>query len=225
MQMQESTVVIRTVLVELSSLEAVAYRQKLGTGKSGVVILRYDTAQPGLALLNRHSGEPDIAAHTPRELFPPEAFQEALALTSGMPYARRGRVKLGEPPAAMGCDQADEGPTDAEPSPEDLGTVCSADYAAIVKAYTNKKGELSYDLLNKALIKAAHANPFVAEMRAAGASLEEIRDHVVKANFEAVSGNRSLSQCDAQRIVAMLDEVSPRSVLREFSEDLRHRFS
>jgi hypothetical protein len=42
--MQESTVVIRTVLVELSSLEAVAYRHKLGTGKSGVVILRYDTA-------------------------------------------------------------------------------------------------------------------------------------------------------------------------------------
>ncbi|QVL54639.1 MAG: hypothetical protein KFB97_16080 [Cyanobium sp. M30B3] len=216
---------IRTVLVELSSLEAVAYRQKLGTGKSGVVILRYDTAQPGLALLNRHSGEPDIAAHTPRELFPPEAFREALALTSGMPYARRGRVKLGEPPAAMAGDQAAEGPTDAEPSPEDLGTVCSADYAAIVKAYTNKKGELSYDLLNKALIKGAHANPFVAEMRQAGASLEEIRDHVVKANFEAVSGNRSLSQSDAQRIVAMLDEVSPRSVLGEFSEDLRHRFN
>jgi hypothetical protein len=32
--------VIRTVLVELSSLEAVAYRQKMGNGKSGVVILR-----------------------------------------------------------------------------------------------------------------------------------------------------------------------------------------
>lgn len=114
---------------------------------------------------------------------------------------------------------------DAEASAEDLGTVCSADDAAIVKACTNKKGELSYELLNKALIKAAHSNPFVAEMKAAGASLEEISDHVVRANFEAVTGNRSLSSVDVQRVVAMLDEVSPRSVLGEFSEDLRHRFN
>jgi len=53
--------VIRTRLVELSSLEAVAYRQKLRGGQVGVVILRQDTAQPGLALLNRQSGTPDPA--------------------------------------------------------------------------------------------------------------------------------------------------------------------
>lgn len=39
-------VVIRTPLVELSSLEAVAYRQKMHSGQSGVVILRHDCAQP-----------------------------------------------------------------------------------------------------------------------------------------------------------------------------------
>ncbi len=50
--------VIRTRLVELSSLEAVAYRQKLRGGQPGVVILRPDTAQPGLALLNHQSGRP-----------------------------------------------------------------------------------------------------------------------------------------------------------------------
>jgi hypothetical protein len=50
--------VIRTRLVELSSLEAVAYRQKLRGGQSGVVILRPDTAQPGLALLNHQSSRP-----------------------------------------------------------------------------------------------------------------------------------------------------------------------
>jgi hypothetical protein len=104
-----------------------------------------------------------------------------------------------------------------------VSNVCSANYAAIVKAYTNRNGELSYELLNKALIQAAHENPFVAEMKGKGASVEEIRDHVVKANFEAITGNRSLSEADVQRIVAMLDEMSPRSVLREFSEDLRRR--
>ena len=77
--------VIRTRLVELSSLEAVAYRQKLRGGQAGVVILRHDSVQPGLALLNRHSGQPDLAAHTPADLFPTEAFQEALELTAGLP--------------------------------------------------------------------------------------------------------------------------------------------
>ncbi len=86
--------VIRTRLVELSSLEAVAYRQKLRGGQSGVVILRPDTAQPGLALLNHPSGQPDPAANTPTGLSPLEAFQEALELNSGLPNSSRGSVRL-----------------------------------------------------------------------------------------------------------------------------------
>jgi len=217
--------VIRTRLVELSSLEAVAYRQKLRGGQAGVVILRHDSAQPGLALLNRHSGEADLAAHTPADLFPPEAFQEALELTAGLPYSSRGPVR--SPAAVPGAAAvapaaaAVPSPLDEEHSTEELATVNSADYAAIVKAYTNKKGELSYELLNKALIQAARSNPYVAEMVARHASLEEIRDHVVKANFEAVSGNRFLSVDEVHRILELLDDVSPRSVLRELNEDLR----
>jgi hypothetical protein len=214
--------VIRTRLVELSTLEAVAYRQKLRGGQVGVVILRQDTAQPGLALLNRQSGSADPAHNTSSDLYPMEAFEEALELTSGLPYSSRGPVRS---PAAAGAVSSGDAPLPSElseeASPEAVATVNSADYAAIVKAYTNKKGELSYELLNKALIQAARSNPFVARMVADGASLEEVRDHVVKANFEAVTGNRSLSAAEVQRIVELLDEVSPRSVLRELNEDLR----
>jgi hypothetical protein len=218
--------VIRTRLVELSSLEAVAYRQKLRGGQAGVAILRQDSAQPGLALLNRNSGQADLAAHTPAALFPAEAFQEALELTAGLPYSSRGPVR--SPAAVTGAAVAEAAATPAVPSPldeehsaEELATVNSADYAAIVKAYTNKKGEISYELLNKALIQAARSNPYVAEMVGRKATLEEIRDHVVKANFEAVTGNRSLSLAEVQRILELLDEVSPRSVLRDLNDDLR----
>lgn len=214
--------VIRTRLVELSSVEAVAYRQKLRGGQVGVVILRQDAAQPGLALLNRQSGSADPAHNTPSDLYPLEAFEEAIELTAGLPYSSRGPVRS---PASVGGSAAEDGPVPAElgedASPEAVATVNSADYGAIVKAYTNKKGELSYELLNKALIQAGRSNPFVATLVANGASLEEIRNHVVKANFEAVSGNRSLSQDEVNRIVDLLDEVSPRSVLREFNDDLR----
>jgi hypothetical protein len=61
----------------------------------------------------------------------------------------------------------------------------------------------------------------VAEMVARKASLEEIRDHVVLANFQAVTGNRSLGTAEMLRIVDLLDEVSPRSVLRELNDELR----
>jgi hypothetical protein len=214
--------VIRTRLVELSSLEAVAYRQKLRGGQVGVVILRQDTAQPGLALLNRQSGTPDPAHNISADLYPLEAFQEALELTAGLPYSSRGPVRFPASPGSAGDAEATVPAELSEEAPaEDVATVNSDDYAAIVKAYTNKKGELSYELLNKALIQAARSNPFVATMVANKASLDEIRNHVVKANFEAVTGNRSLTGTEVQRIVELLDEVSPRSVLREFNEDLR----
>jgi len=217
--------VIRTRLVELSSLEAVAYRQKLRGGQAGVVILRHDSAQPGLALLNRHSGEADLAAHTPADLFPPEAFQEALELTAGLPYSSRGPVRspAAVTGAAAGAAAAAEAPSplDEEHTAEEIATVNSADYAAIVKAYTNKKGEISYELLNKALIQAARSNPYVAELVARSASEAEIRDHVVKANFEAVTGNRAISQAEVHAILELLDAVSPRSVLRDLNEELR----
>lgn len=217
--------VIRTRLVELSTLEAVAYRQKLRGGQSGVVILRPDTAQPGLALLNHQSGQPDPAANTPADLYPLEAFQEALELTSGLPYSSRGPVRSpaavpGAP--AVAVSEPSAAPELAEePSSVDLATVNSADYQAIVKAYTNKKGEISYELLNKALIQAARSNPYVSELVAGGASEAEIRAHVVKANFEAVTGNRAISPAEVEAILELLDAVSPRAVLRDLNDELR----
>ena len=221
--------VIRTRLIELSTLEAVAYRQKLRGGQSGVVILRPDTAQPGLALLNHQSGQPHPAPNTPADLYPLEAFQEALELTSGLPYSSRGPVRspaaVPGAPAAAAVDAAAAPELAEEPSGADLATVNSADYQAIVKAYTNKKGEISYDLLNKALIQAARSNPYVSELVARGASEAEIRDHVVKANFEAVTGNRAISPAEVQTILELLDAVSPRSVLRDLNDELRRQLA
>jgi len=73
-----------------------------------------------------------------------EAFQEALSLTSDNPHARRGRVKLSQTSKSVADNPATGRPegADAKTSPEDLGTVCSVDCAAIVTPYTNKKGEL-----------------------------------------------------------------------------------
>ncbi len=92
---------IRTKIVELSTIEAAAYRRKLKGGKSGVVVMRYDTVQPGLATFSRNTGDPVPNANINLDLFPLDAFKEALELTYGMPYSKRGAVRLsGRPPAA-----------------------------------------------------------------------------------------------------------------------------
>jgi hypothetical protein len=197
--------------VELSTIEAVAYRQKLRNGKAGIVILRYDSEQPGLASVSRRTGDPEPAANTNLEVFPLEAFQEAIELTSGMPYSRRGAVKLSGYKEEAGTE---------EETPEEVATVDSAEYEAIVKAYTNKKGELSYELLNKDFIQFAKSSKIVADMVANRASVDEIRDHVVKVKLESLTGNRDLTAAQTSRIVEMLDEVSPRYVFRELNDEI-----
>ena len=203
---------IRTKIVELSTLEAAAYRQKLRDGKSGIVILRYDTPQPGLASVNRRTGTPEPSVNTNLEMFPLEAFQEAIALTSGMPYSRRGAVKLSVPQEAVD-------PADKE-SEEELATVDSAEYEAIVKAYTNKKGELSYELLNKDFIQFTKSSKIVADLVANRASVDEIRNYVVRVKLESLTGNRELTVAQTMLIIEMLDEVSPRYVFRELNDEI-----
>lgn len=201
---------IRTKIVELSTIEAAAYRQKLKDGKSGVVILRYDTSQPGLASVDRRTGTPEPSANTNLETFPIAAFEEAIELTSGMPYSRRGAVKLSGNPEAVESDE----------SPEELAIVDSAEYEAIVKAYTNKKGELTYQLLNKDFIQFAKSSKIVADMVASRASVDEIRDYVVRIKLGILTDNRELTLAQTQRIVEMLDEVSPRYVFRELNDEI-----
>jgi hypothetical protein len=203
--------VIRTKIVELSSIEAVAYRQKLRNGKAGIVILRYDSEQPGLASVNRRAGNPEPSANTNLEVFPLEAFQEAIELTSGMPYSRRGAVKLSGYKEEVGTE---------EETPEEVATVDSAEYEAIVNAYTNKKGELSYELLNKDFIQFAKSSKLVGDMVANRASVDDIRDHVVRVKLESLTGNRDLTAAQTSRIVEMLDEVSPRYVFRELNDEI-----
>lgn len=202
---------IRTKIVELSTIEAAAYRQKLKDGKSGIVILRYDTSQPGLASVNRRTGTPEPSANTNLETFPIAAFQEAIELTSGMPYSRRGAVKLSGNQEAVDTD---------EELPEELATVNSAEYEAIVKAYTNKKGELSYQLLNKDFIQFAKSSKIVADMVANRASVDEIREYVIRVKLESLTGNKELTLAQTKRIVEMLDEVSPRYVFRELNDEI-----
>ena len=205
---------IRTDVVNLTTINAVAYRQKLTAGGSGIVILREDFAQPGIASISKTSGEAIPSANTPKDKYPQEAFREAITLTAGMPYQKRGSVN----PKGVAFPQD----TVEEPEAiEEEVVVDSAEYQKIVEKYTDKNGKLSYELLNKDLIKSAHSSSIVRGMIADGKSLEEIRLYVVGSKFRGITGNHSMTDEQVLKIVELLDEVSPKGVFKEFNEELR----
>ncbi len=99
--------------------------------------------------------------------------------------------------------------------------VDSAEYLKIVEKYTDKNGKLSYELLNKDMIRFAHASSRVRKMIEEGAELEEIRNYVVGTKFRNITGNDNLSDAQIQKMVELLDEVSPKGVFKEFNEKIK----
>ena len=204
---------IRTNVVKLNSIKGIAFRQKLLSGGSGIVIMREDSVQPGIASISKTSGDPILTVNTSKKLFPLEAFKEAIKLTAGMPYRKQGKVQLkGELPA--------EEPVTEEQVEEEV-VVDSAEYEKIVEKYTDKNGRLSYELLNKDMIKFAHSSSKVRKMVEDGESVEAIRLYAVGTKFRNVAGNPDLTDKQVLKMVELLDEVSPKGVFKQFNDELR----
>ena len=200
---------IRTSSVKLTTLPAVAYREKLAKGGSGIVIVRSDATQPGIASISKTSGEPIPSANTSADLYPVEAFKEAMELTAGMPYRKQGKPK----PVLIEVPE--------EEVPEIEVVVDSSEYQAVVDAYTDKNGKLSYALLNKDLIQFVHRSSVARRMIAAGESEEAIRAYAVGAKFRTITGNGDLTDEQALKMAELLDEVSPKGVFKELNAEIR----
>lgn len=213
---------IRTNSVPLTTIpNAIAYRCKLPSGGSGIVVVRGDEPQPGTATVSKTSGECIVAANTPTGPYPEEAFAEALELTAGMPYHKQGK------PAAPMMEGVPESPADEDGAfeerlPQEEAAVVDSDgYQKIVEAYTDKSGKLSYDLLNKDLIRLAHSSDVVARMVSEGASEEDIRMHVVGTRFRHLAGNRNLDDGSIAAMAGLIDEVSPKGAFKDLNAKIR----
>jgi hypothetical protein len=202
---------IRTKVVNLTKIKGIAFRQKLPSGGSGIVILREGVAQPGIASISKTSGEAIPTANTHTDVYPPDVFKEAISLTAGLPYKKLGKVQLNDEIAVedTGVKQAEEVVVDSE------------EYAKIVEKYTDKNGKLSYELLNKDMIKFAYSSSVVRKMVQDGESDDEIRLYIAGTKFRKITGNPELSDAQVLKIVELLDEVSPKGVFKEFNEELR----
>ena len=146
--------------------------------------------------------------------YPKEAFQEAVALTAGLPYKKRKAPSSPIPAAKIPKEKA-------EPAVEVV--IDSKEYNMIVDTYTDKNGKLSYALLNKDMIKFAHTSSKVREMISNQEKLEDIRLYIVGSKFRKITGNPNLSDEQVLKMVELLDEVSPKGVFKELNDDLRQK--
>ena len=201
---------IRTSVVELTVIPAVAYRQKLPAGGSGVTILRYGEKQCGIASVSTRSGKAIPAPNTPAERYPDAAFQEALNLTRGLPYRKLGKVTV-----------LKKSFKEAEPKVEEDVAVDLSDYQKLEAKYTDKTGRLSYELINKDLIRFFKSSSVARRMLEEQASAAKISRYVVGTKFRDVTGNKTLTDKQVKLLSDLLDNVYPKGVFKELNDEIR----
>ena len=134
-----------------------------------------------------------------------------------MPYSKRGALSYVEKKL-----------TPVKPDPkekvleEDI-IVDSNEYQAIVALYTDYDGKLSYDLLNKDLIKFSNSSGTVRQMITEKESLAKIRTYIVVNKFRNITGNPAMEEKEALKIGELLDEVWPKGIFRMLNDELKRK--
>jgi len=214
--------IIRTQAVELSSIPAIAYKQKLAAGGAGLKLYRLDSDDTAVFTIDRRSGEAiPFGPHNKLSLFPEEALQEALELTQGLPYSARGKIEV------KGFSTLPAEPEDVtEDLVEAIDMVDSEEYQAIVSRYSDEKGKLNYTLMNKDFIQFAAKSQVVGEMFAKRSAEEAIVLFVIKSRATFLSGKKqSLEDAQVAALIETLDEINPRSAFKELRAWVRRQLA
>ena len=208
--------IIRTQAVELSTIPAVAFKQKLAAGGSGVKIQRLDSDATAVFSLDRRNGEAVPYGSVKAEFFPEEAVQEAMELTQGLPYSARGKIVI------KGYSTVSEPEDVTEEQEDDIDMVDSEEYQAIVSRYSDEKGKINYTLMNKDWIQFSAKSKTVGDMISARASEDDILRYIVKSRATFLSGKKeSLDDKQVDALIESLNEIDPRSAFKELKAYIR----
>ena len=208
--------IIRTTAVELSLIPAIAYKQKLSSAGAGLKIFRLDRDATAVFTIDKRTGDGiPYGAYDP-SLFPDDAVNEAMELTLGLPYTARGKLKI----------TVFEVPEDAddviETEIEKVDMVNSPEYKALIERYSDEKGKINYQLMNKDYIQFASRSKFVADMVAAKANADDILVYIVNTMVtQLTSSKKTMSLDDTNALIETLDEIDPRSAFKELKAHIR----
>ena len=214
--------IIRTKVTELSSIPAMAYKMKLASGGSGIKIHRTDRDETAFAVIDKRTGEALPDARTDKDSFPPEAFEEAFELLTGLPFSSRGRVKVSISDATEADANELEIPEDAPADAKASCMVDSDEFIALTGMFTDINGKMNYTLMNKQFIQFASKSKTVSDMVGKKDSVEAILTHIIKNRAAYFAGKRdSLSDEDTQALIDTIEEIDPRSAFKELKLHIR----
>jgi len=215
--------IIRSKVIELSTIPAIAYKVKLKSGGSGIKIHRTDKELTAFAEIDKRSGEIAEGGKFSAEIFPFEAFEEAIELLAGLPYSARGKVKI------LIDDSHDDAeievPEDEAPGTHDsdIANIMDSDeFLAITGMYSDVNGKMNYQLLNKQFIQFAARDKSVNKLVGERASVDEILLQVVKNRAAVLAGKRDhLGDKEALALIDAIEDIDPRSAFKELKLHIR----
>ena len=216
--------IIRTKVVELELIPAVAYKIKLKTGGSGIKMHRTDQDMTVFAEVDKRTGDIIISGRVDESLFPYPAFDEAMDLLAGLPYSARGKVKI------MVSDDIEDDEICTDGAIDELPTACkmleSDEFKAIVDRFSDESGKLNYALMNKQFMQFAQSSKVVGEMVGRRESEGDIRIFILKNRAAFLANKREhLSDDEAKALLEALNEINPRSAFKELNLYLRKRMA
>lgn len=207
--------IIRTAAVELTSIPAIAYKIKLASGGAGLKLHSLEHNATAVYTIDKRTGDAIAFGSFDEKLFPEEAVQEALDLTMGMPYSKRGKFSIAH-------EKVNEPEEIAEDQKVPLDMVNSDEYKAIIDRYSDEKGKINYTLMNKDFIKFAAKSKMVLDLVTDGAAEDDILVHIMKNRAGYLANKKdSLTNEEVKALIETLDEIDPRSAFKELKNHLR----
>ena len=211
---------IRTEIVQLESIGAIAFKQKLTAGGAGITIITPD--DKAVFSVNKRDGSCVPYGKADTKLFTDAVVNEVLELTKGLPYRRLGTIT--KVYADKHCDEASvEAETDDEKVVVDI--IASAEYKEFIYQYTDKAGKFSYQLMNKDLMQFASKSSVVSKMLAEKTDVDSIVMYVVKSKAADLAHNKGMDDIKLAAFIETFDSMNTRSAFKELKAYLRGKMS
>jgi len=211
---------IRTEAVKLTAIPGMAFRQKLQAGGTGITIIT--PHERATFTVNKRDGSCVPYGKVNEKVFTEDVIKEVLELTMGLPYRRLGsitKVHVNKP-----CEEA---PVEHEVDDEkaDIDIISSAEYAAFIEKFSDKKGRFSHQLMNKELMQFAAKSGVVNKKLAEKENTELIVRYVVKTKAAKLAKRKEMDDDTLTAFIETIDSICTRSAFKELNAYLRDRLS
>jgi len=211
---------IRTEAVKTKTIPGMAFRQKLQSGGAGITIITPDDR--ATFTVNKRDGSCVPYGKVNEKIFTQDVTKEVLELTMGLPYRRLGtitKVHLDAPCEESSVEQ------EVEDEKVDIDIISSAEYAAFIEKYSDKKGRFSHQLMNKELMQFAARSGVVSKKLAEKEDIEKIVRYVVRSKAAILAKRKEMDDETLTAFIETIDSICTRSAFKELNAYLRDRLS